>query len=307
MRVVVTGGTGLVGVPLVRELRGRGDQIVALTRDPARAKTKLEGVELVQAELETPGPWCDALAGADAIVHLAGEPVGDKRWNAQQKQRIRDSRIESARVLVETIAKLAKKPSVLVTSSGTDYYPFASSEFGDEDEVTERDPPGEEFLGRVCRDWEKQAIAAEAHGVRVACMRTGLVVANGLALDRLTKPFKFFVGGRIGSGKQWISWIGIRDAVMTYANAVHDDRYRGPINTVTDSVRNRELARALGKALGRPSWLPVPGFMVKLVAGEFAEVILNGRRVVPAKLRELGYEFEQPDLVTALRDALTTT
>jgi len=304
MRVVITGATGLVGIPLVRELRERGDQIVALTRDPARAKAKLEHAELVQADLETPGAWCDALAGADAIVHLAGEPVGDKRWNAQQKQRIRDSRIESARVLVETIAKQTKRPAVFVSSSGTDYYPFALDDIGDDDEVTERDPPGEEFLARVCRDWEKEANTAAALGVRVVCMRTSLVIGPGLALDRLSRPFKWFVGGRIGSGKQWMPWVGLRDAVKMYANAVHDERYTGPINVVTDAVRNRDLARALGKALGRPSWLPVPGFMVKLVAGEFAEVILNGRRVVPAKLRELGYVFEQPDLTTALRDSL---
>ncbi|MBA2542948.1 MAG: DUF1731 domain-containing protein, partial [Deltaproteobacteria bacterium] len=195
----------------------------------------------------------------------------------------------------------------LVSSSGTDYYPFAIDDLGDDDEVTERDPPGDEFLARVCRDWEKEATAATAHGVRVVCMRTGLVIGSGLALDRLSRPFKMFVGGRIGSGKQWMPWVGLRDVVNMYATAVHDERYTGPINAVTDSVRNRDLARALGEVLGRPSAVPVPGFMVKLVAGEFAQVILNGRRVVPARLRELGFEFEQPDLEAAIRDALSTT
>jgi uncharacterized protein (TIGR01777 family) len=304
MRVVMTGGTGLVGIPLIRELRDRGDVVVGLTRDPARAKQKLDGIEWVAAELETPGPWCDVLTGADAIVHLAGEAVGDKRWDAQQKQRIRDSRVESTRVIVEAIGKLERKPAVLVSASGTDFYPYAIEGLGDEEEVTEVDPPGEQFLARVCRDWEKEARAAEAHGVRVACLRVGLVIGSGLALDRLSKPFKFFVGGRIGSGEQWMPWVGLRDAVTLFANAVHDERYRGSINAVTDSARNKDMARALGKALGRPSWLPAPKFGVKLIAGEFAEVILNGRRVVPAKLRELGYQFQQPDLEAAFRDSL---
>ncbi len=295
----------MVGVPLARALRARGDQVVALTRDVERAKTKLEGVELVAAELETPGPWCDALANVDAIVHLAGEPVGDKKWDAQQKQRIRDSRIESLRVMAEAIAKLPEeaRPKVLISSSGVDYYPFAIIGLGDEEEVTERDPPGESFLARVCRDWEKEAMAMTALGLRVATLRVGLVVGPGLAMTRLTRPFKWFVGGRIGSGEQWVSWIDLRDAVSAFATAVHDERYRGPINLVTDSVRNRELAKLLGKTLHRPSFLPAPKFGVKLIAGEFAEVILNGRRVVPAKLRELGYSYQQPDLAAALRDA----
>lgn len=306
MRVVVTGGTGLVGIPLIRELRERGDSVVGLTRDPSRAKIKLDAIEWVAAELETPGAWCDVLSGSDAVVHLAGEPVGDRRWDARQKQRIRDSRVESARVLVEAIGKLeaVNRPRVLVSASGTDFYPYAIEGLGDEEEVTERDPPGESFLSRVCRDWEKEARAAEAHGVRVACMRTGLVVAPGLALDRLSRPFKLFFGGRIGSGEQWMPWIALRDVVAIYANAVHDDRYRGPINAVTDSIRNKDLARALAKALGRPSWFPAPKFGVKLIAGEFAEAILKGRRVVPAKLRELGYTFTQPDLEAAFRESI---
>lgn len=304
MRVVVTGGTGLLGVPLIRALRERGDTVIGLTRDPARAKQKLEAISWVAADLENPGPWCDSLAGADAIVHLAGESVGDKRWDARQKQRIRDSRVESARVIVEAIARLERKPAVLVTASGTDLYPYAIEGFGDDEEVTEADPPGDTFLARVCRDWEAEALAAEAHGVRVVCMRTGLVVAGGLALERLSKPFKWFVGGKIGSGEQWISWIGIRDAVAVYANAIHDPRYRGPINAVTDSVRNKELARVLGKVLGRPSWLRAPKLGVKLLAGELSEVILHGRRVVPARLRELGYTFAQPELEAALRSEL---
>jgi uncharacterized protein len=296
MNVLVTGATGLVGTALVRELRERGDTVIATSRDAERAKAKLPDATVVAADLETPGAWCEVIGRVDAIVHLAGESVAAKRWDAQQKQRIRDSRVESTRVLVEEIEKLppAKRPKVLVSASGVDYYPYAvDNGLGDDDEVTESDPPAETFLGRVCRDWEKQAFAAEPLGVRVCCMRTGLVLA-GEALSKLSGPFKWFVGGRIGSGKQWMAWIALSDTAIIYANAVHDERYRGPINLVTDSLRNRELAGVLGKALGRRSWLPVPAFAVKAAAGEFAGSVLNGRRVVPARLRELGYKWREP-------------
>lgn len=306
MRVLLTGATGMIGVPLVRALRERGDQITALTRDVERARTKLEGVKCVAAELETPGPWCEEVGTVDAIIHLAGEAAGDKRWDAQQKQRIRDSRTESTRVIVEAIAKLPpeRRPKTLLTASGVDFYPYAMVGLGDEEDVTEADPPGEAFLARVCRDWEQQALTAEPLGVRVACMRIGLVLGAGLAMRRLTSPFKWFVGGRIGSGKQWVSWIDVRDVVRLFVTALDDTRYRGPINAVTESVRQRDFAKLVGKAVHRPSFMPAPAFGVKLVAGEFAEVILNGRRVVPAKLKELGFAFQQADLAASLRDAV---
>lgn len=220
---------------------------------------------------------------------------------------IRDSRVESTRTLVEAIAALpvASRPRVLVSASGIDYYPFAPERHDfDDDEVTEADPPGDSFLARVCRDWEREALAAEAHGLRVVTMRTGLVLGPGGALERLTTPFRFFVGGRIASGRQWMSWIHRDDVVAAYVGAVHDDRYAGPINLVTESVRNADFARALGAALGRPSWLPVPGFAVKMAAGEFAEYVLHGRNVVPARLRALGFTWRYPALSDALADVV---
>jgi hypothetical protein len=304
VKVVVTGATGFIGSALVPALMARGDEVIALSRDAARATAAL-GVPAVQADLETRGAWSEALAGADAIVHLAGESVAAKRWTARQKQVIRDSRVEATRVLVESIGALSatERPRALISASGADYYPYAVGAL-DDDEVTERDPPSDSFLGRVCRDWEKEARAAEALGVRVACMRTGLVLGGGGALEKLTTPFKLFVGGKVGSGKQWVSWIHLDDAVGAYVTAVHDERYSGPINLVTGSVRNRELANALGKALGRPSRMPVPGFALKLAVGELAESILNGRRVIPARLRELGFTWKYSDLDEALRAAL---
>ncbi len=310
MKVALTGATGFIGVPLVRALIARGDDVTALVRDPARAKSKLpERTRLVAADLETQGPWCDALDGVDAVANLAGEPIGGKRWNARQKQILRDSRVETTRTIVDAICKLepAHRPRTLVSASGSDYYPFASGpgDF-DDDEVTESDPPADSFLGRLCRDWEKEALAAEAHGVRVVCLRTGLVLGpRGGALEKMVTPFKFFAGGRIGDGRQWVSWISLDDAVGAYVAALSNESYRGSINMVTDSTRNAEFAKTLGQVMHKPSWLPVPGFAVKAAVGaELAESILHGRRVVPAKLRQLGFKFEQPLLEQAIAAAL---
>lgn len=319
MKIVVTGATGLIGRALVAALRERGDDVIALVRDVERAKQKLRpdepptdpkqprapgtkqpgSLHLVVAELETPGLWCDRLDGADAIVHLAGENVGMKRWDARQKQLIRDSRVETTRTIVEAIAKTTVKPKTLVVASGIDYYAFASDKHDfDDDEVTEADPAADTFLGRVSRDTEKEASEAEALGVRVVRMRTALVLSKGgETMARLRRPFELMAGGKIGSGRQWTSWIHLDDVVAAYVAAVTDERYRGPINLVTDSTRNAEFAKTLGKVLGKPSWLPAPSFAVKaVVGGEFAESLLQGRRVVPTKLRELGFHWKHPTL-----------
>lgn len=310
MKIVITGATGFIGVPLVRALIARGDEVTALVRDPDRARAKLpEPTKLVRADLETPGPWCDALADVDAVAHLAGEPIGGKRWDARQKQILRDSRVESTRTLVEAIGKVAveRRPKTLVCASGADYYPFASGpgDF-DDDKVTETDPPSDSFLGRLCRDWEKEATGAETHGLRVVCLRTGLVLGpRGGALEKMVTPFKFFAGGRIGDGRQFVSWVSLDDAVGIYVAGLTNDSYRGPINMVTGSTRNAEFSKTLGHVMHKPSWLPVPGFAVKAAVGaELAESILNGRNVVPTKLEQLGYTFKQPTLEAAITAAL---
>jgi uncharacterized protein (TIGR01777 family) len=302
MKIVVTGATGFIGAPLVETLRARGDALTVLTRDAARARAQLGEVTAVAAELQVPGAWTSALAGADAIVHLAGEPVTSGRWDARRKQVVRDSRVESTRTIVEAIAALPaeSRPRTLVSASGTDYYPFAPDTDFDDEDYTEAAPPGDSFLARVCRDWEKEARAAEPLGVRVVCMRTGVVLGEGGALAKLTTPFKLFAGGRIGSGRQWVPWIHLEDAVRAYEAAVSDHRYVGPINMVAGSVRNADLARALGHWLGRPSWLPVPGFALRAAVGEFADYLLHGRKVVPAALHALGFAWTHSTLAGAL-------
>ncbi|HEY4055760.1 MAG TPA: TIGR01777 family oxidoreductase [Kofleriaceae bacterium] len=307
MKVVVTGATGYVGVPLVKALQQRGDQIVVLTRDAAKAKVKLGDVDAITADIETPGTWAESLAGADAVLHLAGESVGAKRWDAREKQKIRDSRVESTRTIVEIIGLLPaeKRPTVFVHASGTDYYPFApeKDEF-DDDPVTEADKPGDSFLARVCRDWEKEAHVAEKFGLRVASMRSGIVLGPpGGALDKMSTAFKLHVGGKLGSGQQFMPWIHRDDAVAGYITALTDERYSGAFNLVTASTRNKDFSRALAAALGRSSWLAVPGFAVKLGAGEFAEYVLRGRNVIPARMKSLGFTWTRAMLESALADA----
>jgi uncharacterized protein len=304
MKIAITGGTGFIGTRIVAALLARGDEVVAFTRN---ARASLSGATVIQAELEHPGSWCDKLEGCDAVINLAGEPIAGKRWDAQQKQKLRDSRIETTRNIVEAIAKLAVKPRALISSSGADYYPYAIKGVGDfdDDKVTETDPPGDGFLARLCAAWEAEAFAAEKLGVRVAVMRTGVVLGErGGALAKMETPFKLFAGGKLGDGKQWMAWIHIDDAVAAYVAAVSEERYRGAINLVTDSVRNIEFAKQLGHALHRPSFVPVPAFALKLAVGEMAETILNGRRVVPAKLNELGFVWTHPELSEALSSSV---
>ncbi len=310
MKIVITGGTGFVGAPIVSALLARGDRVIVLSRNAERARASLASssgsLEVVAANLEEAGEWQTSLA-CDAVLHLAGESIGGKKWDARQKQILRDSRVESTRHIVEGIAALPpeQRPKTLVTSSGIDYYGFASTRGDDfdDDPVTEKDPVGTSFLARLCRDWEAEAHNAEALGVRVASMRCAVVLGPpGGALDKMTTPFKFFVGGRIGNGYQFFSWIHRDDAVAGYIAALDDARYTGGINLVAASTRNRDFSKALGKALGKPSWLPVPAFAVKIAAGEFAEYVLNGRNAVPAKLRELGFTFTRPTLESALAD-----
>jgi uncharacterized protein len=304
MRVLITGDTGFVGKAIVAALRERGDALVVVSRDAARARA-LGDVAAVEGDLQTPGPWTAGLAGADAVIHLAGAPIAARRWSAQQKQMLRDSRVETTRVLVEAMAAAPddSRPRTLITASGSDYYPFAPDNEFDDDEVTERDPPGDSFLARLCRDWEAEAQGAERLGVRVVRMRTAMVLGpGGGALARLKTQYRLFAGGRIGSGRQWVPWIHRDDAVRAYLTALDDDRYIGPINLVTSAARNEELSRAIGKALHRPSWLPVPSFALRAALGEFAEYLLNGRRMVPARLRELGFTWTRPSLEQAVAD-----
>ena len=301
MRVAVTGATGTIGSALVRELKGRGDEVVALSRNPETAREKLgEDISSVRwgNPSAEPAP-ADAISGCDAVVHLLGEPV-DQRWSDEAKERIRGSRVFGTRYLVAALREASPRPKVLVSQSATGWY-------GPQDDSTldESEPAADDFLARVVRDWEGEARAAEELGLRVALMRTGVVLSpSGGALGKMMLPFKLGVGGPIAGGNQYVPWVHIDDVVGALICAISDERVRGPVNvTAPDPATNRDFSKALGRVLRRPAVLPVPGFALKAMYGEMSSIVTTGARVVPGRLAEIGYRFRQPDLEDALRAA----
>lgn len=299
MRVVVTGGTGFVGASLCERLVARGHDVVALTRDASRARDHVHPRVRVASWAEG-AAWEGFLDGAGALVHLAGETIA-QRWTARAKERIAASRIESARRLEAAARKAGKAPAVLVSASAVGYY----GPHGDEI-LDETAPPGEGFLARLCVDWEAAAAAFEHLGVRVVRLRAGLVLApGGGALAKMLPPFKAFVGGPAGTGKQWTSWIHRDDLVDLYVFAVENAAASGPMNaTAPEPVTARAFAAALGRALHRPSFVPAPAPVLRLAFGEMASVVLTGQRVVPQKALDLGFAFRHPEVGAALRDVV---
>jgi uncharacterized protein (TIGR01777 family) len=299
VRVAVTGATGLIGSKLVAALRERGDEVTVLSRDPAKASAAL-GVGAEQWDPAGGEAPAAALAGRDGVIHLAGEPIA-QRWTAAAKERIRDSRVTGTRNLVAGLRAAEPRPRVLLSASGMDYYGAR----GDE-EIDESAPPGEGFLAAVCVAWEAAAQEAAALGLRVAIARTAVALdPDGGALAKMLPPFKLGVGGPVAGGRQWMPWIHVDDIVGIYLAALDGEQWSGPVNAATPTpVTNAEFSKALGRALHRPAVVPVPGFALKLLYGDMAEVVTTGRRAVPKRPLELGYAFRHPDLDEALRSAL---
>lgn len=298
MHVLVTGATGLIGRALVHALLRRGDLVSALSRSPAAARILPPGVRHLLGDPAQPGGWEAELAGADACVHLAGEPLAEGRWNAEKKRRIRASRVDSTRRIAEVIRRGG--PEVLVSGSAVGIY----GDRGDET-LTEASPPGEGFLAEVGSAWEEAARPA-AERARVVALRTGIVLArDGGALPKLALPFKLMAGGPLGDGAFWQPWIHLADQVGLVLFALDTPALSGPLNACAPApVRNRDLARAIGAVLGRPSLLPAPAFAIRAAIGEVAGEILASQRAVPAKAQALGYQFRFPELEGALRDLL---
>lgn len=273
MKVTVRGGTGFIGRHLVARLTASGHSVSVLGR----------------GDLGTD-------AQADAIVNLAGEPIA-QRWTPEAKQRIRDSRIAGTRRLVQTLSQLGKRPVVLVSASAVGYY----GSHGDE-VLTEVSPSGQGFLAELCVEWEKEAHAAEAFGVRVVTPRIGVVLSkDGGALARMLPPFKLGAGGKIGSGKQWMSWVHIDDLTGLIQFALEQPMLKGPVNTTAPNpVTNAEFTRGLARALHRPAFLPVPAVVLKTMFGEMSEILLEGQRVLPRVAQAAGYAFRYPELAAAL-------
>lgn len=306
MRIFVTGGTGLVGRRIVRRLHERGDQPVILTRRADRARGLLgEQATVIEGAPMQPGAWMDSLADCDAVIHLAGENVFDRRWNAEIKKLLYDSRILSTQHVVEALrlrpVRADGQPKILVNASAIGYYGPREDE-----ELTEASTPGSDFLAKLCVDWEQAARAAESAGVRVAMVRVGVVLdKEGGALAKLLTPFKLGAGGPIGSGRQWMSWIHHADLVGLFLHAIDHAEAKGPINgTAPNPVTNREFSKSLGRVLHRPSFMWTPGPALRVVLGEAANLITTGQRVFPKHTLELGYRFQYATLDAALTQIL---
>ena len=302
MKVAVTGATGLVGGSLSRNLIQAGHQVVALARNPEKAQVKIPQVEAVAWDATSGISAVQALEGLDAVVHLAGESLAAGRWTSRRKAMIVESRVAGTRNLVEALAQCQNPPKVLVNASAIGYY--GSSE----DQVFEEtSPPGEDFLAELCQQWEGEAIRATELGVRVVLVRSGLILSTeGGALPRMLPPFKMCVGGPLGSGTQWMSWIHIKDEVEAILYAIEKEGMEGPLNlTAPNPVTNADFTRALALALRRPAFFRVPGFVLRLMFGEMAQtLLLSGQRVVPRNLEKSGYRFNFSDLSKALDDLL---
>ncbi len=306
MRIFVTGGTGLVGSRLIETLLKRGDAVTMLTRRPEVAKQKWgERCTIVAGDPAQAGPWMDAVKDCDAVVHLAGEGIFNRRWSDDFKKQMRDSRILGTQNVVKALADHPTRgdgtPKTLVNASAIGYY----GPHGD-DELTEASAPGDDYLAKLCVDWEKAANEAAKSGVRVAIVRIGVVLdPAGGALQKLLPPFKMFVGGPIGSGSHFMSWIHADDLVGLIVFALDHSNVQGPLNaTAPHPVTNKQFGHALGKVLGRPSFMPTPAFMLRLMLGEVANVVTKGQNVLPRKALEAGYVFKHADLEGALRQLL---
>jgi uncharacterized protein (TIGR01777 family) len=301
VKVAVTGATGNIGRALVRELGARGDEVTALSRNAQRARQAL-GIEAVRWERPKAEPApAEALRGRDGVVNLLGEQLA-QRWTEESKREIRDSRILGTRNLVAALAELpeGERPRVLVSQSGIDWYGAR----GDE-RLDESAPAAGDFLAQIIADWEAEARGAAELSVRVVTTRTGMVLsAFGGAIEKMLPPFRLGVGGPVAGGKQYVSWVHRDDVVGALAFCLTTGEARGPVNvTAPEPVTNRDFSKALGSVLRRPAVMPVPALALRVLYGEMAVVVTTGRRAIPRRLQELGYEFRRPDLEAALRDA----
>lgn len=304
MRVFITGGTGLVGTRLEKRLLERGDEVFILTRRP-NAVAKEKNVTAVVGDPMTAGSWADAIQNVDAVVNLVGEGIFNKRWSPEFKETLIKSRVDSTRNVAAALARNPKKadgsPKVLVSASAIGYYGPHGGEM-----LTENSPPGTDMMAKLCVDWEAATAEAKNAGVRVALLRVGVVLdKNGGALAKMLPPFKMFVGGPVGDGKQYMSWIHHDDLVGEILYALDHSHVAGPLNgTAPNPVTNREFSTALGNVLGRPSFMPTPAFMLKLALGEVADVVTKGQRVIPKAPMDAGYTFRFTDVESALKDVL---
>lgn len=306
MRVIITGGTGLIGRELSKELLDAGHEVIVLSRHPeAREKVSPE-IRMVKWDARSSRGWSDQLEEADGLVNLAGENIAGAglipdRWTESKKEKILRSRLNAGKAVKEAIENVDEKPEVLVQASAVGYYGPTGDRV-----VTEGSEPGDGYLARTAREWEEVTASVEAAGIRRAVIRTGLVLSiEGGAFPRLTLPFKFMVGGPLGDGQQYYPWIHIRDEARAIRFLLENEGLSGPFNlTAPEPTRNRDFAVELGEVMGRPSYFRVPAGLIRLLFGEAATLVLDGQRAKPEALMEAGFEFRYPELNSALRALL---
>lgn len=305
-RVIVTGGTGFIGRVLCRLLVGKGYEVIVLSRNPARVDAVLgNGVKGWQWDARTADGWADAADGAYGIVNLAGDSIASGKWTTDKKRRILESRLNAGQAVREAIERVDNRPAVVIQASAIGYY----GDGGDE-VLNERCPRGSGFLAEVAERWEETTKGIQSLGVRHVVIRTAIVLGKGGGfLRNVIPPFKMFLGGPSGSGRQWVSWIHIEDEAGAVAFLLEREDLDGIFNLSSPNpTRNRDFYRSLGRAIKRPSWLRAPGLLLRMLLGEMAEeLILAGQRVLPERLLESGYEFRYPDLDPAFQEIFTVS
>ncbi len=301
-RVIMTGATGLIGTRLYEQLKARGYQIVIFSRDPQKAQRALpDAAEYVAWTPSEHGAWASAIDGAYAVIHLAGAPILGKRWSAAYKAEIRDSRVIGTRGLVNAMRAARIKPLVFVSGSAVGYYGGR-----DDTSLDETAAPGDDFLAQTCIEWEREAARAEELSIRVALVRTGIVLDRREgALPQMVLPFRFYAGGPILPGTQWFPWIHIDDEIGLLLFALENEQVCGPLNAAAPEPQtNRDFSQTLGTVMGSSAWLPVPGFALRIALGQVAAMLTEGQRVIPRKAQDLGYQFKYPTSEQALRHLL---
>lgn len=302
MRVIIPGGSGLIGSALSTELAKNGCEVFILSRQPDKLKQRLpEGVRAVGWDGKSAAGWGSLVDGAAAIVNLAGENLGAGRWTEARKQAIRGSRVHAGQAVTQAVEAAGQKPELVIQASGVGYYGPRQDEL-----VDESGSPGADFGSRVCIEWENATARIESLGVRRVVIRMGVALAaHGGALPRMLLPFRLFVGGKIGSGRQYLSWIHLADTVAGIRFLMDHPALAGIFNlTSPHPAANAEFSRAIGRAMHRPALMPVPAFAMRLIFGELSTVLLEGQRVIPARLSEAGFKFQYPQAEAALRDVL---
>jgi len=299
MKVFMTGGTGFVGTALTGQLIAAGHTVTILTQARAGSETALLGRSYLIGNPNLPGDWQESVAGHDVIINLAGASIFS-RWTEEQKKILRSSRLDTTRHLFDALPQDAGRISLFSTSA-VGYYGFHEDE-----ELTESSPAGADFLAQLAYDWEHEALRAQSKRARVVITRFGIVLGpNGGALAQMIPPFRNFLGGPLGSGRQWFSWIHMQDLTDAFIFLLSHPELSGPVNLCSPRpVRNGELADAIGRVLHRPAFMPAPGFMIELILGEFGSVLLKGQRVIPSRLLEAGFQFQHPEIEEALRSIL---